>query len=255
MLKEKIAKKNELKKKALEEQKLNAEKEAFQKIAAATEAGIKAGEEASRKLHADAKVQSEQKTTKAVEKLKTKFDSTKKQVMEIVSNFGKIHSDLQELKTEYIQEQAQNNLVQIGENSMSPEENLMTQISSEEKLMKLKTELQNKQSEILEIVQDFRKMHADLYNIKNNFDEDRANQQVELSMLKNRESTGVQHKAHKKRHTVKGALKKNLKASFEIWSRPWSQSLADIIEHAKIQKNEVTGAETICENSHENWKH
>ena len=82
--------------------------------------------------------------------------------------------------------------------------------------MKLKTELQNKQSEILEIVQDFRKMHADLYNIKNNFDEDRANQQVELSMLKNRESTGVQHKAHKKRHTVKGALKKNLKASFEI---------------------------------------
>jgi len=25
--------------------------------------------------------------------------------MEIVSNFGKIHSDLQELKTEYIQEQ------------------------------------------------------------------------------------------------------------------------------------------------------
>lgn len=175
MLKEKIAKKNELKKKPLEEQKLNAEKEAFQKIAAATEAGIKAGEEASRKLHADAKVQSEQKTTKAVEKLKTKFDSTKKQVMEIVSNFGKIHSDLQELKTEYIQEQAQNNLVQIGENSMSPEENLMTQISSEEKLTKLKTELQNKQSEILEIVQDFRKMHADLYNIKNNFDEDRAN--------------------------------------------------------------------------------
>ena len=45
--------------------------------------------------------------------------------MEIVSNFGKIHSDLQELKTEYIQEQAQNNLVQIGENSMSPEENQM----------------------------------------------------------------------------------------------------------------------------------
>lgn len=35
-------------------------------------------------------------------------------------------------------------------------------------------------------------------------------------MLKNRESTGVKHKAHKKRHTVKGALKKNLKASFEI---------------------------------------
>lgn len=89
----------------LEEAKLKSEKEAFQKIAAATEAGIKAGEEASRKLHADAKVQSEEQTAAAVEKLKHKFDSTKRQVMEIVSNFGKIHSDLQELKTEYIQEQ------------------------------------------------------------------------------------------------------------------------------------------------------
>jgi len=138
--------------------------------------------------------------------------------MEIVSNFGKIHSDLQELKTEYIQEQ-QNNLVQTGD-TMSPEENLQIQLSSEEKLMKLKTELQDKQSEILEIVQDFRKMHADLYNIKNNFDEDRANQQVELSMLKNK-SNG--HKrSHKKRHSVKASLNKNLKkahtAEFEIWS-------------------------------------
>lgn len=239
----------------MEEQKLVAEKEAFQKIASATEAGIKAGEEASRKLHADAKVQSEQQTTKAVEKLKTKFDSTKKQVMEIVSNFGKIHSDLQELKTEYIQEQ-QNNLVQTGD-IMSPEENLQIQLSSEEKLMKLKTELQDKQSEILEIVQDFRKMHADLYNIKNNFDEDRANQQVELSMLKNK-SNG--HKrSHKKRHSVKASLNKNLKkahtAEFEIWSYPWSQSLAQKIDFAKFQTFDVTGAETKMENRHENWKH
>ena len=35
--------------------------------------------------------------------------------MDIVSNFGKIHSDLQELKSEYLQEQGDmNNYLQIG---------------------------------------------------------------------------------------------------------------------------------------------
>lgn len=264
--KQKSSKKSKIDLKALEEQKLKAEKEAFQKIAAATEAGIKAGEEASKKLHADAKVQSEEQTTKAVEKLKTKFDATKKQVMDIVNNFGKIHSDLESLKTEYIQEQ-QNNLVQIGDNAMTPDENLLTQISSEEKLIQLKSQLQEKQSEITEIVQDFRKMHADLNNIKDHFDQDRENDQQELSMLKNRDeetklskmfqkSSQKMHRAHKKRHTVKGNLHKNLKAHFEIWKSPRSQMLTKKIDFAKFQTFEVTGAETKMEKSHgRNWKH
>lgn len=71
--------------------------------------------------------------------------------MQIVNNFGKIHSDLQELKNEYIQEQ-QNNLVQIGDNTLSPEENLQIQIDSEEKLLQLKDELQEKQAQITGIV-------------------------------------------------------------------------------------------------------
>mmetsp|Transcript_2200 Transcript_2200/g.3298 ORF Transcript_2200/g.3298 Transcript_2200/m.3298 type:complete len:149 (+) Transcript_2200:4404-4850(+) len=83
-------------------QKAVAEKEAFEKIKEATMAGIKKGEEASKQLHLDAKKQSEEETELAVLKLKTKFDSTKKQVMQIVSNFGRIHSDLEELKQEYI---------------------------------------------------------------------------------------------------------------------------------------------------------
>ena len=58
--------------------KAKAEKEAIEKITTATLAGIKAGEEASLRLHDDAKLQSEDQTTKAVEKLKNKFDSTKK---------------------------------------------------------------------------------------------------------------------------------------------------------------------------------
>ena len=78
--------------------KAKAEKEAIEKITQATLAGIQAGEEASKRLHDDAKVQTEEQTTIAIEKLKNKFDSTKKQVLAIVQNFGKIHSDLQELK-------------------------------------------------------------------------------------------------------------------------------------------------------------
>jgi len=81
--------------------KAKAEKEAIEKITQATLAGIKAGEEASKRLHLDARTQTEGQTVKSIEKLKKKFDSTKKQVLAIVQNFGKIHSDLQELKQEY----------------------------------------------------------------------------------------------------------------------------------------------------------
>ena len=80
------------------------EKEAIAQINKATLAGIRSGETASRKLHADAKVQTEGQTAEAVGKLKDKFDATKSQVLAIVNNFGKIRSDLQELKNEYIQE-------------------------------------------------------------------------------------------------------------------------------------------------------
>lgn len=80
------------------------EKEAIAQINKATLAGIRSGETASRRLHADAKVQSEGQTAEAVGKLKDKFDATKSQVLAIVNNFGKIRSDLQELKNEYIQE-------------------------------------------------------------------------------------------------------------------------------------------------------
>lgn len=80
------------------------EKEAIAQINKATLIGITNGETASRKLHADAKNQTEEKTAEAIGKLKDKFDSTKAQVLAIVNNFGKIRSDLQELKSEYIQE-------------------------------------------------------------------------------------------------------------------------------------------------------
>ena len=74
--------------------KAKAEKVAILKVTRATLEGIKKGETASLKLHADAKVQTEAQTTEAIGKLKDKYDSTKKQVVEIVHNFGNIHRDL-----------------------------------------------------------------------------------------------------------------------------------------------------------------
>lgn len=99
----------EAKEAALEQLKKKAEKEAQKKIKDATLAGIKAGEEASKKLIEDSKTQTPKESEAAIKKLKTKFEKTKHQVMDIVNNFGKIHSDLQELKSEYIQEQTQMN--------------------------------------------------------------------------------------------------------------------------------------------------
>ena len=78
------------------------EKEAIAQINQATLQGITNGENASRKLHSEAKNQTEEKTAEAISKLKDKFDATKTQVLAIVNNFGKIRSDLQELKNEYI---------------------------------------------------------------------------------------------------------------------------------------------------------
>lgn len=80
------------------------EKEAIQKINAATLSGIQQGELASKKLHQSAKVAPEQETAAAIGKLKEKFDSTKNQVLDIVNNFGMIRSELQDLKSEYLQE-------------------------------------------------------------------------------------------------------------------------------------------------------
>lgn len=113
-------------------------------------AGIKAGEEASRKLHADAKKQNEETTVAAVDKLKTKFDNTKAQVLAIVSNFGKIHSDLQELKSEYLQEQLKTNgFIQL-ESTIGSDQSLVS--ASDSHLVEIKAQLNEKKTEIDNIV-------------------------------------------------------------------------------------------------------
>lgn len=124
------------------------EKEAIQKINDATLAGIKNGETASKKLHSDAKVQTEEQTTDAVGKLKDKFDATKAQVLAIVSNFGKIRSDLQELKNEYVQEQSQmaNNYLQLDEAALA---------QADHKVIELQQKVAQKQKQMQDVYENF----------------------------------------------------------------------------------------------------
>lgn len=85
---------------------MNAEKEAIATVTKATLEGLKKGEQASEKLHQDAKTQSEEETALQISKLKDKYDSTKKKVKAIVTNFSAIHKDLVDLKKEYLQEKS-----------------------------------------------------------------------------------------------------------------------------------------------------
>ena len=167
------------------EAKAKAEKAAVEKINKATLAGIKTGEEASKKLHANAKHQSVEQTTNAIDKLKTKYDKTREQVLAIVNNFGQIHSDLQELKSEYMQEQNQINLLQLGASGTNL--NAATQSEKDLKITNLQNRLKHKKIEVLKIVQDFRKIHSDLSMFKGQFDEDKKQETMELSMLKSQE--------------------------------------------------------------------
>lgn len=86
---------------------VKAEKAAIAQVTKATLDGISKGEQASQKLHQDAKTQSEEETALQLSKLKDKYDSTKTKVKAIVSNFSTIHKDLVELKKEYLQEKSQ----------------------------------------------------------------------------------------------------------------------------------------------------
>ena len=176
----------EAKEQARAKAKAKAEKEAIQKITDATLAGIRQGEEASRKLHADAKVQTESQTRVAVEKLKDKFDSTKQQVLAIVQNFGKIHSDLQQLKQEYAQDLREQE--QGGSSSYVQLDEEAFDFTDDAKVQEIKSRLTAKNEEIQELVQNFQNMHTELASIKNEFELDKKNSQLKLVQMKNQEA-------------------------------------------------------------------
>lgn len=164
-------------------------------------AGIKAGEEASRKLHAEAKKQDEAQTVAAVEKLKTKFDNTKAQVLAIVSNFGKIHSDLQELKSEYLQEQMKQNgnYLQL-ESTIGANQ---TQISpSDSHLIEIKAQLNLKKKEVDSMVEQFQKMTSDFVQLKSSFDKQKKHDQVQLVQLATQEEETELSKLFEKQSEV-----------------------------------------------------
>lgn len=144
---------------------------------------MKKGEEASKKLHADAKVQTEEQTTAAIEKLKNKFDSTKAQVLDIVSNFGKIHSDLQELKAEYLADQGElNNYLQLSSTGSMMNSAMLKE--KEQKVTDMQQKIGEKKTQIMQMMNNFKSMNNDLEVVKHNFKEKQQQTKIELALLK-----------------------------------------------------------------------
>lgn len=80
-------------------------------------------------------------------------------MLAIVNNFGKIRSDLQELKNEYIQEQTQmaNNYLQLDEAALA---------QADHKVIELQQKVAQKQRQMQDAYENFQKMHGELESIK-----------------------------------------------------------------------------------------
>lgn len=200
-------------------EKTEAEKEAINQVTQATIEGIKKGEQASLKLHQDAKVQSEEQTELAISKLKNKYDHTKTKVVAIVNNFGKIHSDLQDLKKEYIQQKYQiSSLLQLNSTLSSKK-----QSENENQISKLKTEMAYKKKQVLEVVNNFTEMHSQLTDLKADLELDKKAskdaseifEDSQLSELFAKQSKEMRHKISngKKHHHKHSGIKQKLAQS------------------------------------------
>lgn len=86
----------------LTEAELAANLKAIEEVQAAQKAGEKKGAKNAAKMLEKQKRQSPEQNKKDIELLQKKLENTSKQVSKIIKNFGNVHKDLKELKTEYI---------------------------------------------------------------------------------------------------------------------------------------------------------
>ena len=80
---------------------------AIKEVVAAKKAGELKGAKAAKQVLARQKSQTPAQNQKDISLLQKKLENTSKQVSKIIANFGNVHKDLQDLKTEYIQSQNQ----------------------------------------------------------------------------------------------------------------------------------------------------
>lgn len=78
--------------------------------------------------------------------LQKKLENTSKQVSKIIANFGNVHKDLQELRTEFIQSQSQD----------EPEDN---------EDLQLKSSINQKEQQVEKMINDFDKIRHGLAQI------------------------------------------------------------------------------------------
>ena len=141
------------------------EKEALDKVNKAKDVGEKIGSEAAKKMLSQAKGQSIEENSKQFDQLKDKLQSTSKQVLDIVQNFQRVHTDLQDLKEEFIQQKLQelegmqeddNSQVQISEQIQ------MNQKGNSESLQTIQNSIQQKKGELKELMTNFAQIKTEL---------------------------------------------------------------------------------------------
>ena len=136
-----------------------------------------------------AKGQTIEENGKQFEQLKDKLQSTSKQVLDIVQNFQRVHTDLQDLKEEYIQQKLQ-------ELDSSAEDDSQVQISEQmhlsqethsESLQNIQKSIQQKEEELQQLMTSFAQIKQELNQISQ--EKERIDQNQELLQLEQLRAT------------------------------------------------------------------
>lgn len=168
------------------------EKEALDKVNKAKEQGEKIGAEAAAKLLQQAKGQSLEENTKQFQSLKTKLKDTSQQVLDIVQNFQRVHTDLQDLKEEYIQQKLQELDNQAGEednqNAVQLSQQVhMSQELRSESLQNIQKSIKQKKEELRSLMSSFTMIKGELSQISK--EKDRIEENQELLQLEQLRAT------------------------------------------------------------------
>lgn len=159
------------------------EKDALDKVNKAKEQGEKIGAEAAAKLLQQAKGQSLEENTKQFSQLKKKLKDTSQQVLDIVQNFQRVHTDLQDLKEEYIQQKLQELDSQTGEednqNAVQLSQQVhMSQELHSESLQNIQKSIKQKKEELRSLMNSFTMIKGELSQISEEKDRIEENQEL-----------------------------------------------------------------------------
>lgn len=137
-----------------------------------------------------AKGQTIEENGKQFDQLKDKLQSTSKQVLDIVQNFQRVHTDLQDLKEEYIQQKLQELDSQQAEDDSQvqiSEQMHLSQETHSESLQNIQKSIQQKKEELQQLMTSFAQIKQELHQISQ--EKERIDQNQELLQLEQLRAT------------------------------------------------------------------